>query len=299
MKSFLGTSSRRSQNSRDVNTVEYIVSTHNSLGHHLSLVDRGANGGVGGEDVRLISRSPHHTVDIQGIDNHMMNAVPIGTVGGVVDTHRGPCVAIFHNYAYTGRGSSIHSSAQLESYKNHVDDRSRLVGGKQRIITIDGYIIPLRFQRGLARLPIRPYSNSEFDQLPHIILTSELMWDPSDLDHDLSDGEILDETHHLDDFPRTSHFDECGDHVHRVAASTVLTKDELALSFGRDPPPKYWPPEDAVIAIKRISTSPHLPPSPMFCNRLSHSPYHCCLSIIQHGASIMMILCYLCKEIIF
>jgi hypothetical protein len=40
------------------------------------------------------------------------------------NTQHGPVVAIFHQYAYTGKGTSIHSSPQLESYKNKVSDCS-------------------------------------------------------------------------------------------------------------------------------------------------------------------------------
>ncbi|GAX13599.1 hypothetical protein FisN_14Lh370 [Fistulifera solaris] len=217
MSALLGVPSSRPATSapREVNAVRYLVSLHD---HEpaLSLVDRGANGGVAGDDVRLISRSPHHTVDIQGIDNHMMNSVPIATVGGVIDTQLGPRIAIFHNYAYIGRGSSIHSSAQLESFRNRVDDRSLAVGGTQRITTLDGHVIPLRFQRGLARLPIRPFTDAEYDLLPHLIMTDEHSWDPADLDRDPPTD--LDTEQH-DAFRRTTLFDECGNYFGRVVAS--------------------------------------------------------------------------------
>ena len=62
----------------------YHVSAHRTSRTD-SLVDRGANGGVAGEDVRVISTS-HRSVDIEGIDNHQVNNIKIGTVGGVVET---------------------------------------------------------------------------------------------------------------------------------------------------------------------------------------------------------------------
>jgi hypothetical protein len=83
---------------RFVNICEYyIVSTH----HHtpgLSIVDRGANGGVAGDDVRVLFKTSR-TVDIKGIDNHQLPDIPIGTVGGVVLTQNGPVIAIMHQYA--------------------------------------------------------------------------------------------------------------------------------------------------------------------------------------------------------
>jgi hypothetical protein len=68
-----------------------------------------------------------------------------------------------------------------------VNDKSiNVPGGLQRIQTLDGYIIPLSIKDGLARLSIRPYTDHEWDNLPHVILTSELEWDPSVLDHDFT-----------------------------------------------------------------------------------------------------------------
>jgi hypothetical protein len=51
--------------------------------------------------------------------------------------------------------------------------------GLQRIQTLDGYIIPLSIQDGLTCLKIRPYTDPEFDTSPHVIMMSELKWDPS------------------------------------------------------------------------------------------------------------------------
>lgn len=49
-----------------------------------SLVDCGANAGIGGAEVRVI-RKYHRKVTVQGIDNHQVNAVSIGGIGGVVN----------------------------------------------------------------------------------------------------------------------------------------------------------------------------------------------------------------------
>ena len=48
--------------------VTYRVSNHKRL-PRVSLVDRGANGGVAGMDVRQVSKTSR-TIDIEGIDNH-------------------------------------------------------------------------------------------------------------------------------------------------------------------------------------------------------------------------------------
>ena len=202
---------------RMVNKCEYCVSAHRHTSP-MSLVDRGANGGVAGADVRVIFKTSR-TVDIKGIDNHQVVDVPIGTVGGVVTTQKGPVIAILHQYALLRKGASIHSPCQLEAYKNDVNDKSvHIKGGLQRIKTLDGYVIPLCIQSGLARLPIRPYTDHEWETLPHVILNAETEWDPSVLDHappeDSAWGVVPGDNE--DSLVSASPFDEFGQYRKRV-----------------------------------------------------------------------------------
>jgi hypothetical protein len=151
--------------------LEYHVSFHKaSSGRHLSLIHRGTNG-VAGDDACIIFCTIR-TVDINGIDNHHVNDIGIGTVGSVVNTQYCPVIAILHQYALLGKGASIHSPCQLEWYKSDVNDKStHIPGGLQRI---DGCIIPLSIKDGLARLDIRPHTDHDFDTLPHVFVTSKL-----------------------------------------------------------------------------------------------------------------------------
>ena len=167
--------------------VTYVVSKCDSPSQH-SLVDRGSNGGVAGNDVRVISKTDRK-VDIQGIDNHCLNGIGVGNVGAYVDTQKGPIIAIFHEYALYGKGITIHSPGQFEYHKNVVCDKSVHVGGLQLIKTSDGYLIPLTIKNGLARLQMRPYTDKEWDTVPHVFFTSETEWEPSVLDHTLTDDE--------------------------------------------------------------------------------------------------------------
>jgi hypothetical protein len=206
--------------------IAYFVSKHEAiLAHSMSLIDRGANGGVSGDDVRVIFRT-NRTVNVKGIDNHHVSNIGIKTVGGVVQTQHGPVIAIMHQYALLGKGASIHSSSQLEWYKNDVNDKSLHVpGGLQRITTLEGYIIPLTIKDGLSRLDIRPRTDHEFDTLPHVFLTSELEWDPTVLDHQYHDSsEWGDEAASA---PGTStlhnsRYDEFGQYRQRVLVNHLL-----------------------------------------------------------------------------
>jgi hypothetical protein len=170
-----------------LNDVMYQVSNHKQLTLPLALIDHGANGGVAGSDTRLIDKSLH-SVHIQGIDNHMIKDVLISTVGAVINTQRGEVIAIMHQYAYTGKGGTIHSSSQLEWCGNDVNDHSiKIEGGRQCLTTPDGYVIPINVRHGLPYITMRPFTDEEFEWLPHVVLMSEDSWDPTSLDSVISD----------------------------------------------------------------------------------------------------------------
>ncbi len=195
MSSSHGTSPTKSAKSvrtptRTVNMakiVTYNVSKNLRMDGISALVDRGSNGIVSGADTRIMDKPcADSVVHIQGLDQHQVNNVPLVTAGGVVQTQHGPAIAIMHNSAHTGKGHTILSAIQLEEFGCEVDDRCIRFGGKQRIKTADGYLIPLSIRNGLPYIKMRPYSDTELDTLPHIFLTDHKRWDPSDLDHDLA-----------------------------------------------------------------------------------------------------------------
>ena len=195
-----------------------------------SLVDRGANGGLAGVDMRVITTSPHRSVHVEGIDNHQVRNVPIVTAGGVLHTTKGDVIGIFHQYAHINKGTSIHSSVQLEAYKQDVNDRSlRTPGGLQRILTVDGYEIPLVIRNGLPYLNIRPYTDREFDTLPHVIMTSDNDWDPSVLDCDPMDATKGADVHDVtSERPIHENFNQFGEYMDRyVVTYTDVTSPIL------------------------------------------------------------------------
>jgi hypothetical protein len=75
----------------------------------------------------------------------------------------------------------------MEWFKNTVDDRSKKVGGTQRVNTPDGYIIPINIVSGLPYIQQRPYTDDEYDTHPHVFITSDSNWNPSVLDYDGDD----------------------------------------------------------------------------------------------------------------
>ena len=77
------------------------------------LVDRGANRGLAGSDMRVIHRT-YHKINIQGIDNHEVTGLDVVTAVTPLNTSQRKVIGIFNEYTYLGKGSSIHSSGQLE-----------------------------------------------------------------------------------------------------------------------------------------------------------------------------------------
>ena len=75
------------------------------------LVDRGANGGLAGSDMHVIHKT-HRKINIQGIDNHEVTGLDVVTDATLLNTSQGKVIGIFNEYAYLGKGSSIHSSGQ-------------------------------------------------------------------------------------------------------------------------------------------------------------------------------------------
>ena len=85
-----------------------------------------------------------------------------------------------NEYAYYGKGCTIHVSGQIEWFKNSVDDRSVQVGGKQRICSIDGYAMSLVCRSGLMYLSqIGKPTDADLEKCPAVHLTGPHELDPS------------------------------------------------------------------------------------------------------------------------
>ena len=196
----------------------YSVSAHRRR-NTLALVDRGANGGVAGaDDVKVISRIPHSGIDIQGIDNHTLQSVQLGSVGGVAQTQRGEVILIFKQYALLERGRTIHSAIQLENFGNEVSDTAVSFGGQQRLLTPTGYAIPLDISNGLATLNTRPFTDDEWGSLPHVEMTSNSPWNPRVHDANVTNDPDWLANQPIDPLP-DDNFNAFGEYLHRTEVS--------------------------------------------------------------------------------
>ena len=193
----------------------YVFTRVNQSNHHL--IDRGANGGLAGADMKVIHTTPRK-INIVGIDNHELTGLNVVTAAALLDTQKGPIIGIFHEYAHLGKGKSIHASGQMEWFNCQVDDRSKIVGGAQRIETSEGYVIPLSIESGLVYMhTIRIPTDQDLQNYPHVFFTSPDIWDASVLDHEITPSLLEDINQHSDDsLLQDSIFDEYGDLHHRA-----------------------------------------------------------------------------------
>ena len=143
------------------------------------LVDHGSNGGLAGSDMRGIHRT-YRKINIQDIDNNEVTGLDVVTAATLLNTPQGKVIGIFNEYAYLWKGSSIHSSGQLEWFQTNVDETSVKVGGTQLITTLDGYSVPLLIKDGLAyATSLGRSTDQDMDTYPHVFITSPDKWDHS------------------------------------------------------------------------------------------------------------------------
>jgi hypothetical protein len=199
-----------------------------------SLIDRGANGGFGGANVLVIEYTGTFA-DVTGLADHTVTDIPIATCAGKLNTTTGPIICILSQIAYHGEGKTVHSCAQMEAYGLKICDRSRKIGGDQRILTPEGYVIPLAIRDGLAYMDMTKPNADDMNLYPHVIFTSDMPWDPRVLDDeydiDGSDAPVLPEGHAFVD-PRVNDY---GEILSRQAQVQIFDHSERDLDHGNSP----------------------------------------------------------------
>ena len=70
----------------------YVFTRVNQSNHHL--IDRGANGGLAGADMKVIHTTTRK-INIVGIDDHELTGLNVVTAAALLDTQKGPIIGIF------------------------------------------------------------------------------------------------------------------------------------------------------------------------------------------------------------
>ena len=158
----------------------------------LALMDGGANGGIAGSDMRVMSyNSDGRRVNIGIAGDHQMTGKKLGTFCAVIETRFGRVLAIFHQYAHVPeQRRSIHSKCQFQAHHNLVGDTATAYGGLQRIDTADGYQLPLTIRAGLPYIR-QTYPTDADMNLPQVQFTSPSQWDPNLNDDNRTSEEMI------------------------------------------------------------------------------------------------------------
>ena len=152
-----------------------------------------------------------------GINNHEIPGLDIVQCAALDNTNHGIVNLV------NGKGHTTHSSGQIEWHTNTVDDKSVQVGGKQRIITIDGYSMQLECKYGLIYLKLQGIpTDKDLQTYPSVHLTSPQEWNPSVLDyvHSKDNGEPNSTYDLIEKFQVDPTFDEFDDYVNKLLSIT-------------------------------------------------------------------------------
>ena len=164
-----------------------------------------------------MSKYSDRTADVRGIVNHEITSVPLATPGGVALSTSGEVIVIMHQHAYHGKNKTIHSSTQIEHHKIKVDDSSIKVVVGQHSNTLDNCNLPMSIRNTLTYVYLRPPTDKEWEDLPHVILTSDMDQDPKGLDCEgqVDNQECFDAQSLFLDSPTDKYFNEIGDYRFR------------------------------------------------------------------------------------
>ena len=133
------------------------------------LVDRGANEGLAGSDIHVIYKT-HRKINISVIDNHEVTGLDVVTAATLLNTSMGKVIGIFNEYAYLGKGSSIHSSGQLEWLRPMLmKNPSKLVAPNLSLLWMD--ILSLSSSEMVWPMP-PPLEDPQIRTWTHILMSS-------------------------------------------------------------------------------------------------------------------------------
>ena len=74
--------------------------------------------------MRVIFKAPDKKICICSINNYEIINITLVTARGVTQTTSREVIVILNQYAYYRKGKTIHSSYQIEFFKNLVDNHS-------------------------------------------------------------------------------------------------------------------------------------------------------------------------------
>ena len=129
-------------------------------------------------------------------------------------------------------GETIVSNTQMQANGCLVNDQplNKKNGTGQRIITAEGYCIPLSIVDGLPYFNVRPYTDDQWKDLPKVVMIADGNWDPSVLDLEMTVGDLNDPSLALPkDIPAHPDYDIEGEFVGDLDTEINRVKMEINL----------------------------------------------------------------------
>ena len=110
------------------------------------------------------------------------------TAGRVVCMSPCEIILVVHQAAdMTGESKTILSAGQLEGFGNVVSNQpvSKVV---PHISLPEWHKIPITFQKGLSYIQLWPFTDKDWESLPHVTVTSPIDWDPATLHNNVPES---------------------------------------------------------------------------------------------------------------
>ena len=102
------------------------------------------------------------------------------------------CLGVFPHCIRYGKGNSILSSEQCASFEHNIQEQPRCYYGAQKIITRDGYVFDLNYQRGLTYIFLEGPSDNDITDITHVYFGSPGDWNPdNENENDNDDNDLL------------------------------------------------------------------------------------------------------------
>ena len=103
--------------------------------------------------------------------------------------------------------------------------------------TNDGYVHPIDIKNGLAYVQMRPYTQEEWDTLPHVVWTSDNEWNPTIFDHSASDDQHwFDAIQDVNEDSATRNFNLYGIYMGRVHVNSKPLLKTASIEHDFAPP---------------------------------------------------------------
>ena len=110
--------------------------------------------------------------------------LPIATGAMVVDTKKGKYILVINErISIPDNEVSLLSTIQIQEHGIEVDDKAKRHDGSQSIIA-DGLKIEFKLKNGLLVKSFKYPMEEELNTLQHVVLTSDLPWDPTQYNDD-------------------------------------------------------------------------------------------------------------------